>query len=70
MLDDPLDRTIMVLRVLRAWKWDEIAQACKRNERTIRLRYEKACSVLKIRLVSEEQTTIRKAPQHSRREDK
>ena len=70
MLDDPLDRTIMVLRVLKAWKWDEIAQACKRNERTIRLRYEKACSLLKIRLVSEEQTTIRKAPQHSRREDR
>jgi DNA-directed RNA polymerase specialized sigma24 family protein len=70
MLDDPLDRMIMVLRVLRSWKWDEIAQACKRNERTIRLRYEKACSVLKILLVNEEQITIRKAPQHSRREDK
>lgn len=70
MLDDPLDRMIMVLRILRSWKWDEIAQACKRNERTIRLRYEKACSQLKIQLVNEEQNTIRKAPQHSRREDK
>ncbi|HVB72566.1 MAG TPA: hypothetical protein VNE38_03325 [Ktedonobacteraceae bacterium] len=70
MLDDSLDRMIMALRVLRGWKWDEIARACKRNERTIRLRYEKACSLLKIRLVNEEQTTTRTAPQRSRQEDK
>ncbi|GAC1568858.1 MAG: hypothetical protein NVS3B14_20150 [Ktedonobacteraceae bacterium] len=70
MLEDSLDRMIMALRVLSGWKWDEIAQACKRNERTIRLRYEKACSSLQIRLVNEEQTTIRKTPQRVRREDK
>ncbi len=70
MLSDPLDKTIMVLRALKGWKWDEIAQACKRNERTIRLRYEKACITLQIKLVNEEQITIRKATQHSRREEK
>jgi DNA-directed RNA polymerase specialized sigma24 family protein len=41
-LSDPLDRKIMVLRVLEEMKWDDIAAICKRTERTIRLRYEKA----------------------------
>lgn len=58
MLDDPLDRKIMVLRVFEGYKWDEIAIICGRNERTIRLRFEKARSVLQVRL-SDEQTSSR-----------
>jgi DNA-directed RNA polymerase specialized sigma24 family protein len=41
-LADPLDKKIMVLRALEQMKWDEIAQICGRNERTVRLRFEKA----------------------------
>jgi DNA-directed RNA polymerase specialized sigma24 family protein len=41
-LSDPLDRKIMVLRAIEGMKWDDIALVCKRTERTIRLRYEKA----------------------------
>ncbi|MBE3557631.1 MAG: hypothetical protein IMW89_00185 [Ktedonobacteraceae bacterium] len=52
-LDDPLDRQIMVLRSLQEWKWDDIALFCKRNERTVRLRYERAREVLRQRLLQE-----------------
>ena len=46
-LADPLDRKIMVLRVVEGMKWDDIAAVCKRTERTIRLRYEKARAYLR-----------------------
>ena len=45
-LPDPLDKKIMTLRALEKMKWDEIAQICGRNERTVRLRFEKASSYL------------------------
>lgn len=45
-LRDPLDRKIVTLRALEKMKWDEIAQICGRNERTVRLRFEKASSYL------------------------
>lgn len=45
-LPDPLDKKIMTLRALEKMKWDEIAQICGRNERTVRLRFEKASSFL------------------------
>jgi len=41
-LSDPLDRMIMILRAIEGMKWDDIALACKRTERTVRLRYERA----------------------------
>jgi DNA-directed RNA polymerase specialized sigma24 family protein len=46
-LADPMDRAIMVLRVFEHMKWDDIATICKRTERTVRLRYERACSYLR-----------------------
>lgn len=46
-LPDPLDRKIMVLRVIEGMKWDDIAGVCQRTERTIRLRYEKARAYLR-----------------------
>jgi DNA-directed RNA polymerase specialized sigma24 family protein len=52
-LIDPLDKKIMVLRALEQLKWDEIAQICGRNERTVRLRFEKASSYLAESLVRE-----------------
>jgi DNA-directed RNA polymerase specialized sigma24 family protein len=41
-LADELDRKIMVLRAIENMKWDDIAAICKRTERTVRLRYERA----------------------------
>jgi Sigma-70, region 4 len=41
-LEDPMDRQIMVLRVLNHMRWDDIAKVCGKTERTMRLRYEKA----------------------------
>ena len=41
-LTDPLDRMIVVLRAIEGMKWDDIALICKRTERTVRLRYERA----------------------------
>lgn len=46
-LSDPLDRKIVVLRAIEGMKWDDIAAVCKRTERTIRLRYEKARAYLR-----------------------
>jgi DNA-directed RNA polymerase specialized sigma24 family protein len=46
-LTDPMDRLIMVLRTIEDMKWDDIALVCKRTERTVRLRYERARSYLR-----------------------
>jgi DNA-directed RNA polymerase specialized sigma24 family protein len=46
-LPDPMDRMIMVLRAVEDMKWDDIALACKRTERTVRLRYERARNYLR-----------------------
>src|SRR5579859_4196885 len=46
-LQDPMDRKIMVLRAIEGMKWDDIALVCKRTERTVRLRYERARSYLR-----------------------
>ncbi|HYT34690.1 MAG TPA: sigma factor-like helix-turn-helix DNA-binding protein [Ktedonobacteraceae bacterium] len=46
-LADPLDRMIMVLRAIEGMKWDDIAIVCKRTERTVRLRYERARGYLR-----------------------
>jgi DNA-directed RNA polymerase specialized sigma24 family protein len=46
-LQDPMDRKIMVLRAIEGMKWDDIAVVCKRTERTVRLRYERARSYLR-----------------------
>lgn len=52
-LKDPLDRSIMVLRVIEGLKWDDIAVLCKRTERTVRLRYERARGYLRTCLAEE-----------------
>ena len=57
-LGDPLDRTIMVLRAIEGWKWDDIAVVCKRTERTVRLRYERARAYLRECLAREAQFPI------------
>lgn len=54
-LKDPLDRTIMVLRVIEGMKWDDVAVVCKRTERTVRLRYERARSYLRECMLKERQ---------------
>ncbi|HLZ57689.1 MAG TPA: sigma factor-like helix-turn-helix DNA-binding protein [Ktedonosporobacter sp.] len=54
-LEDPLDRMIMVLRAVEKMKWDDIAEVCKRTERTVRLRYERARSYLRECLSKEQQ---------------
>jgi RNA polymerase sigma factor (sigma-70 family) len=46
-LADPLDRKIMLLRVLDGLKWEEIAAICGKTERTMRLRYERARAFLR-----------------------
>lgn len=60
-LSDPLDRKIMVLRAVEGMKWDDIALICKRTERTIRLRYEKARAYLRECLVREKTGYLRAA---------
>ena len=52
-LRDPLDRQIMVLRVLEHMRWDDIARICGKTERTMRLRYEKALVQLRQSIESE-----------------
>jgi DNA-directed RNA polymerase specialized sigma24 family protein len=54
-LSDPLDRMIMVLRGIDGMKWDDIATLCKRTERTVRLRYERARRYLSERINNERQ---------------
>jgi DNA-directed RNA polymerase specialized sigma24 family protein len=46
-LTDPLDRKIVTLRAIEDMKWDDIAQVCKRTERTVRLRFERARTYLR-----------------------
>lgn len=60
-LTDPLDRKIVVLRAIEGMKWDDIAVVCKRTERTIRLRYEKARVYLREALTSEQATRFHAA---------
>jgi DNA-directed RNA polymerase specialized sigma24 family protein len=55
-LSDPLDRSIMVLRSIEGMKWDDIADICKRTERTVRLRYERARNYLRDCMLKEQQT--------------
>ena len=55
-LPDPLDRQIMVLRVLDHLRWDDIARLCGKTERTMRLRYEKA--LVRLRQSIEAETTV------------
>jgi DNA-directed RNA polymerase specialized sigma24 family protein len=52
-LPDPLDRRIMALRVFERLQWEEIAALCGKTERTMRLRYEKARTLLQQRLSDE-----------------
>jgi DNA-directed RNA polymerase specialized sigma24 family protein len=58
LLPDPLDRKIMVLRAIEHMKWDDIAVICKRTERTIRLRYERARNYLREQILREMTTQI------------
>jgi DNA-directed RNA polymerase specialized sigma24 family protein len=59
-LSDPLDRMIMVLRAIEGMKWDDIAILCKRTERTVRLRYERARSYLRDCILKEQQVVYTK----------
>lgn len=61
-LSDPMDRKIMVLRAIEGMKWDDIAVICKRTERTIRLRYERARSYLR-EVITKEQAAYTHMPQ-------
>jgi DNA-directed RNA polymerase specialized sigma24 family protein len=63
-LSDPLDRKIMVLRAIEHMKWDDIAIICKRTERTIRLRYERARSYLRECILREQTIHVRAEQQH------
>ena len=63
-LTDPMDRKIMVLRALEDMKWDDIAALCKRTERTVRLRYERARVYLR-ECIAREQTEHRYTQQNS-----
>lgn len=59
-LADAMDRMIFELRAIEGWKWDDIATACNRTERTVRLRYEKSRIWLQDCL-KQEQTLYRSA---------
>src|SRR5947209_16332231 len=63
-LSDPLDRKIMVLRAIEHMKWDDIAVICKRTERTIRLRYERARGYLREGILRERTTLVQMKQQH------
>jgi DNA-directed RNA polymerase specialized sigma24 family protein len=63
-LSDPLDRKIMVLRAIEGMKWDDIAIVCKRTERTVRLRYERARGYLRECIAREKADYVRTAQQH------
>ena len=63
-LSDPLDRKIMVLRAIEHMKWDDIAVICKRTERTIRLRYERARSYLRECILREQAIYVHVKQQH------
>ena len=59
-LSDPLDRMIMVLQAIEGMKGDDIAILCKRTERTVRLRYERARSYLRDCILKEQQVVYAK----------
>jgi DNA-directed RNA polymerase specialized sigma24 family protein len=63
-LPDPLDRKIMLLRAIEHMKWDDIAVICKRTERTVRLRYERARSYLRECILREQTTPIHMKQQY------
>ncbi len=63
-LPDPLDRKIMVLRAIEHMKWDDIAVLCKRTERTIRLRYERARGYLRECIRNEQTLPVQMNQQH------
>jgi DNA-directed RNA polymerase specialized sigma24 family protein len=56
-LQDPLDRKIMVLRAIEEMKWDDVATLCNRNERTVRLRFERARRYLRECVTREQDVT-------------
>jgi DNA-directed RNA polymerase specialized sigma24 family protein len=56
-LQNPLDRKIMVLRVLEEMKWDDVATLCERTERTVRLRFERARRYLRECVAREQDVT-------------
>ncbi len=47
---EPLDRTIVVLRAIQHWKWDDIAHFCHLTERTVRSHYQQALDLLRATL--------------------
>ncbi len=49
-LPDHVDRTIVMLRAIQHWKWDDIARVCNFTERTVRMRYERANTLLRAKL--------------------
>ena len=49
-LPDPLDRTIVYLRVFQQLQWEEIAQICGKTERTMRTRFEHARQTMAVAL--------------------
>lgn len=52
-LPDPLDQRIFALRALYKMQWEEIAALCGKTERTMRLRFEKARTLLQACLSAE-----------------
>jgi DNA-directed RNA polymerase specialized sigma24 family protein len=60
-LQDPLDRKIMILRVLEEMKWDDIATLCERTDRTVRLRFERARRYLRECVMREQHVICRPA---------
>lgn len=60
-LQDPLDRKIMVLRILEEMKWDDVAALCDRTERTVRLRFERARRYLRECVTKEQHVTYNPA---------
>jgi len=48
----------MILRAIEGMKWDDIAIVCKRTERTVRFRYERARSYLRECIARERGTYI------------
>ena len=64
-LRDPLDRQIVTLRAIEGMKWDDIAELCRRTERTVRLRYERARSYLRECVQKERYTTFASAVQQN-----
>lgn len=60
-LQDPLDRKIMILRILEDMKWDDVAVLCNRTERTVRLRFERARRYLRDCVMKEQHVTYNPA---------